>query len=275
MGIRVETMMKWRRVWGRKRLFSVLLLPMIFAAVASIGAQSCEQVRKGEVGTDACLACHDGRKAPDQSQFRTSFHLAVGCEACHGPGLLHVRAAGRAGAFIDNPGEMTGAELTALCGRCHAEESAAFGRSVHAKEDVMKCVQCHDIHGASLTTLPYKNNQLCLNCHAPHGFETDGAVEAHTFHPVDPEGTGASRCTTCHMPPSRRVNQDQGSHDHSFRTLAPITSSQAGVHPAPPNSCSGITGCHGDAASTAPLFNVDSPADNDALQAIYDDRYGS
>jgi hypothetical protein len=53
-----------------------------------------------------------------------------------------------------------------------------------------------------------------------------------------------------------------------------VESNLAGITPAPPNSCAGITGCHDGTVSTAPVYNVDNPADNDQLQIIFDARYG-
>ena len=49
--------------------------------------------------------------------------------------------------------------------------------------------------------LPAVDNSLCLRCHEAFGFATDEAISAHTHHSVDPAGSGASRCTACHMPP--------------------------------------------------------------------------
>ena len=108
-------------------------------------------------------------------------------------------------------------------------------------------------------------------------FPTVDDIVAHTFHLYDPAGTGASRCTPCHMPPLRREDQAEGPHLHTFEPIPPIRSNEAmeaGVFPAPPNSCSGIMGCHDGAVPTAPVFDVDNPNDNVILQIIYDQRYG-
>ena len=264
----------------RHRLPMALLAGISFVLVSSLGAQSCQQISKGEVGTTACLVCHDGQKAPDQSQFRDSAHMAIGCEACHGPGRNHVQAAGRGGLFIVNPGEFTDAEFLQLCGRCHGSETESFAKSVHAEKKAMLCLGCHDIHRVGVTSPSFEDNQLCLECHASSGLGNDKEITAHTYHPVDPENTGASRCATCHMVPLQRTDQGIGSgpHDHSFRPRPPITSNQAvaaGITPAPSNSCAGITGCHDGTVNTAPVFNVDKPSDNTLLQTIYSSRYGS
>ena len=92
-------------------------------------------------------------------------------------------------------------------------------------------------------------------------------------HPLDPEGSGSSRCTTCHMPPARRDHQDRAPHGHSMSTISPADSADAlaeGKTPTP-NSCAGITGCHdaGTPGSGTP-YDLDSIDDNDTLQAVYE-----
>ena len=36
-----------------------------------------------------------------------------------------------------------------------------------------------------------------------------------------------ARCTTCHMPPARRNNQDEAPHGHSMGTIVPADSADA------------------------------------------------
>ena len=239
-----------------------------------MGATGCERILRGEVGTLTCLACHDGQTAPDQRQFENSAHMAVGCEACHGPGYFHIRNGGRFGLFISKPD----AQDYQFCGRCHQSEAAGFAQSGHAREKAASCLDCHDVHSANRTRSSYLDNALCLGCHAPRGFDTSAAIEEHTFHAVDPAGTGASRCSACHMPPLQRLDQAEGPHGHSMIPLAPITSNEAaaaGVTPTPPNSCAGIAGCHDGSVITAPVFDVDNIALNEGLQAMFEARYGA
>jgi len=238
------------------------------AALVAAGLPGCQQ--PGYVGTDTCLTCHNGKLAVDKREYLESSHsfFEKGCEECHGPGGLHVRNGGRYGLFIKVPNEE-------VCANCHAGEVSGFKDSAHVRQDVLDCFDCHDPHSRQETVRPFTDNQLCLQCHTYSGLGTEADIMAHTFHPYDPTGTGASRCVTCHMVPGRREDQDAGLHFHNLVPVKPIESNLAGTTPAPPNTCAGITGCHDGTVSAAPVFNVDDPTVNDQLQALYDTRYGS
>lgn len=311
-----------------RRLTSVFLLTMSVLLAGCPGAPT-DPTR---VGTATCMACHDGRSGSDKREFHEGLHAAIDCEDCHGGGLAHVRAGGRGGLFIADPGlspfgatpalcaqchqdAVAGHALTAhasmreascndchdvhkrggmpfstpnrsrldnagfakLCGDCHESQTAEFMSSAHAKSDVATCASCHDAHVAETFVASPDDNTLCQQCHAGFflGLDSEEAVDFHTgdFHPVDPAGSGASRCVSCHMVPKDRERQDEGAHDHTFMTVPPEVSNQmiaAGLRPMP-NSCAGILGCHdaGTPGSGTP-FNVDLVEDNVRLQAIYE-----
>lgn len=240
------------------------------SVVLVLGAAGCKPLGLGYVGTDTCLACHNGKQAPDKREFIGGFHEALGCEECHGPGALHVRNGGRYALFVGD-----GGDTEALCEKCHPQTVADFRKSAHAQAGVLGCLECHDPHARQTTKRTYTDNQLCLQCHAYQGLGTEAAVREHTYHQYDPAGSGQSRCTLCHMVPEGRTNQDGGSHNHSLMPVRPIESNLAGTVPAPPNSCAGITGCHDGSIITSPVFDVDNPDTNERLQILYDTRYGS
>lgn len=251
------------RAWG------VCLL-----AAALFGLSGCPG-KPGEVGTQVCLQCHNGVLAPDRSEFPESAHAVVACETCHGPGYLHVRNGGRGGLLIQTP-ENSDAQY-GLCGRCHETETADHLESRHGSSGALNCADCHDVHGAARTAPAFANNSLCLTCHRHAGFATNAEIEAHTLHSVDPAGTGASRCSGCHMVPLQRFDQAEGVYSHTMVPVPPVASNEAaeaGVTPTPPNSCSGIEGCHDGTVRTAPVFDVDTPEHNEWLQIVYDARYG-
>lgn len=305
-----------------------------------MGVDGCRpsDLGPGEVGTNTCLACHDGRSATDHREFLSSPHQNIACESCHGPGLTHVRQGGRLGLFIDNPGRkpfdvrheacvkchdkedaagqnvvqgfLNSAHFTSnaatctdchnvhkkggmaissesparfgnenfalLCGKCHESTVAQFALSGHAQSDVATCASCHDLHGSSKFTQAPEDNRLCLQCHQSTelGFQTDADVQFHTgaFHPVDPAGSGASRCTGCHLPPLQAGGAT--GHDHTLFTIPPIASNEAveqGVQPAPPNSCAGVTGCHDAAIPGSGTTHDENDADSNVnLQALYE-----
>jgi predicted CXXCH cytochrome family protein len=244
----------------------------LLAVLASFALPGCPGGNAGYVGMDACLGCHDGRYAPDRTGVKENGHAEVGCEACHGPGYLHVRNGGRNGLFIGVPANYD------FCAKCHEEDANGFAESKHGVEGLFSCDECHDVHAPERTRASFKNNDLCLQCHVLRGFVSEAAIASHTLHDVDPEGTGASRCTSCHMPPLGRVDQARGPHSHSLWPIPPIASNEAaaaGVTPVPPNSCSGAAGCHDGSVATAPVFDVDNPDDNAVLQLLYDSRHGT
>ncbi len=251
---------------------------VVFVAVCSMGAQSCQSIAPGQqVGTKVCLECHNGDLAPDVTEFKGSPHMAVGCEACHGPGYLHVRNGGRGGLFIDGLTRYRIAGAQYFCNRCHKEEADTYVQSEHAKTIYVSCLTCHNVHSKKTLVKTDEDNALCLKCHGEEKFPDDAAISAHTFHDVDPEGTGASRCSFCHMPPLDRVKQFDGPRSHSMWPIPPIASNEAaaaGVSPVPPNSCTGMQGCHDGSVTTAPVFNVDDPHVNALVQILYNQRYG-
>jgi hypothetical protein len=145
------------------------------------------------------------------------------------------------------------------------------------------CYECHDVHneakhhireeieeedstGAPLTVATENdNNTLCLACHATHGdFEAipvewvadydnhiadiSPIVMAHTNHPYDPEGTGASRCSKCHMPKTAKSAVTYDIHSHSFEPIAPEKTKIFEM----PSSCA--VSCHMDAGLS---FGID------------------
>lgn len=287
---------------GVRGVISVVLC--LFVAGAVSGCPAREEA--GFVGNNTCLSCHNGFSAPDQRAFLASEHAQFDCESCHGPGLAHVRAAGRGGLFIDNPadqsfvrqytlcstcheeqvdgflqtahgelqtascivchdvhqpgglmldakqlGNFDNAIYEQLCTECHERQTADFNLSVHAVTNSANCGSCHDMHKTDAFSRDPVTNELCLQCHGSFllGFDTVEAIDFHTgpFMPVDPAGSGSSRCVKCHLPPLEQFQGEPVPHDHTLFTIPPLASNEAvamGVTPAPPNSCNGVMGCH-------------------------------
>lgn len=221
------------------------LLSVCFFALAG-----CPAENTAFVGTQVCLQCHDGVLAPDRADFLDSRHFAVGvdCEACHGPGFAHVRAGGRNGVFIDSLRNVPNAEAHLVCARCHESPTDGFIQSGHFTRDILSCMDCHNVHSTELS-MPQVDNSLCLQCHQFIEFPNDDAVDFHTFdfHPVDPAGSGASRCSNCHMPQLEQRDPRGGPRSHSLFTVPPQATLEAaarGDFPVMPNSCAGVAGCH-------------------------------
>jgi len=150
------------------------------------------------VGDKTCAECHGAiaRVFPSSAHARIRLEDPraaglTGCEACHGPGSLHVAGGGGRGKSIVNPGKNP-----AACFECHRPIEAEFRLPQHhpVLEDHMNCAQCHDPHGTDIFKPPNglamaRLNETCAACHReqtrPFVFE----------HPALREG-----CTVCHSP---------------------------------------------------------------------------
>lgn len=144
------------------------------------------------VGTESCDTCH-GEIVRD---FHTATHARltgdgdqeIGCEACHGPGSLHVESGGDRRLIVNarkNP---------QTCFQCHQDVRAQFNLPHHhpVVEGKMSCSSCHDPHKGGATrggTDALAMNDTCFQCHAtqrgPFVFEHEALRQG---------------CNTCHQP---------------------------------------------------------------------------
>jgi predicted CXXCH cytochrome family protein len=148
------------------------------------------------VGMDTCATCHE----KEVKNFKMAAHSRItiggdaervqgqGCEACHGPGSLHVDAGGGRGKFIINPKKNPEA-----CFACHLDKNASFSLPNRhpVKEGRMSCTDCHDPHGENIMKPKGMSvarvNDVCAKCHRE---QTRPFVYEHM---ALREG-----CTTCH-----------------------------------------------------------------------------
>lgn len=129
----------------------------------------------------------------------------VQCEACHGPGSLHVQSP-EAG-YISIDGSI------AFCGGCHGDAADAaalpvadgflagnrqWAEVLASPHDYFSCTVCHETHASVIHSNDGLRN-ACLNCH------TDLNMARHTGK-VLVQGNYAERlsCQSCHMPPVAR-----------------------------------------------------------------------
>jgi hypothetical protein len=89
---------------------------------AEVAAKMKIELKGSAASTDACVACHvtgfqlaGGYPAADST--KTAAVAMVECEACHGPGSLHVTAA-----MADKKKFINRAVTAAMCTQCHVSE---------------------------------------------------------------------------------------------------------------------------------------------------------
>jgi DmsE family decaheme c-type cytochrome len=172
------------------------------------------------LGNAKCVECHDDNVA----QFPKSAHAIYmqgsglpidkqGCEACHGPGALHIKEEG--GQVISYK-SLSPKEVSDACLRCHGDlmKKSHWQSEAHARADV-SCVSCHQIHPKGEQANPHSGDRnlvkkqvfaavkdsspllkadeptLCNQCHKAE--VSDFRKSSH--HPV-PEGR--LLCSDCH-----------------------------------------------------------------------------
>lgn len=255
--------------WGRKLLQSKKTLTatavgLVAGAAFLISCATIDRVVVAPpmiagaeyVGMDTCGTCHE----QEVKDFKLTQHSRIqmrvaegddveglGCEACHGPGSLHVEAGGGVGVAIVNPGENPEG-----CFQCHLETKAEFSlRHRHpVKEGKMSCTTCHNPHGEDIH-LPSgqfvaRVNDTCAQCHRdqarPRVFEheamREGCTACHNVHgSINPKmltERDNNLCLKCHAQVALPNTEGQtmiGKFDHSS-FLGRGTCFSAGCHTA-------------------------------------------
>lgn len=148
--------------------------------------------------TDNCLVCH---KSKNIKQFSASIHgkKKIGCEGCHQGGHASVRISKN--------------DVTAVCGKCHAENKMKFSNSIHL----------------TLTKSGNTNTPVCTDCHGSHQLITNK-------HSIESEG-----CLKCHLNEKLFPGQDKGSAKFVAEYKTSIHASVNGEKEA-----AGCTDCHGN-----------------------------
>jgi hypothetical protein len=156
----------------------------------------------------------------------------VRCEACHGPGSVHVaamRSGNARGSHIFNPGRLSTGRITAFCGSCHRTAADEQRLKIHGLENVrfqgyrlersacysaqdsrISCIACHDPHRRVVTAASYYDGK-CLACHARAG--------ASTAHEARPCPVATRNCVTCHMPQVAVPGAHYRFTDHFIRVV--------------------------------------------------------
>jgi len=225
----------------------------------------------------SCADCHSTNVHKNYDLATGTYHttfseIDVSCEACHGPGSLHVELAESHSLFWDRrygyglarlkePQNRTEIEA---CAKCHSRRNQIHAQ-YHPGQDLLDNYepallesglyhadgQILDevyVYGSFLQSRMYREDVRCTDCHDPHTSRlkregnrlctechTAGKYDTPAHHHHDVDSAGA-RCVECHMPKRTYMVVDPR-RDHSLRVPRPDLSVSLGT----PNACND---CH-------------------------------
>ncbi len=226
-----------------------------------------------------CADCHSTNLKrnfdPKTNRYHTTFsEIDVSCEACHGPGSLHVELANDKSLFWDRrygyglaklKGEDPEPQLQ-TCAPCHSRRGILdadfragdpycdhFQLELLRDDTYFADGQIKDevyVYGSFIQSRMYHKGIRCTDCHDPHslklkhpGNETCTSCHQHAAGKYDVPshhhhavGSEGAQCVNCHMPHRTYMDVDPR-RDHSLRVPRPDLSVRLGT----PNACSS---CH-------------------------------
>jgi len=149
------------------------------------------------LGTDVCLLCHQEiyeryqKTAHGWPKKAAAAQPAGGCEACHGPGSLHVEQPGDT-ALIYGFRELSPRQASAVCLSCHQQaKTFEWLASPHLLAGIA-CNACHAAHPDTQGDAAHAQGvALCLSCHP----EKRAAMVLPSRHPLR---EGKLSCAACH-----------------------------------------------------------------------------
>jgi tetratricopeptide (TPR) repeat protein len=226
-----------------------------------------------------CADCHSTNLQKNYDVASGRYHttwseIDVSCEACHGPGSLHVELAQSRALFWDRQRGYALAQLKVAsnvpqiqaCAPCHSrrrviapdytagcnyydyfQNEVLTPSAYHADGQILDEVYEYT---SFLESKMFHKNIKCSDCHDPHSAKlkhTGNAVctSCHQhpagkydgeIHHRHPMTSAGAQCVECHMPQATYMDVDPR-RDHSFRVPRPDLSVKLGT----PNAC---TRCH-------------------------------
>ena len=223
-----------------------------------------------------CADCHSTNLSrnfdPKTQQYHTTFsEMDVSCEACHGPGSIHIELANAKSLFWDRNYHYGLAQLKGTdtepqlqtCAPCHSRRGVlnqsfhggdlytdhynleTLGRDTYHVDGQIKDEVY--VYGSFIQSKMYHKGIRCTDCHDPHslqlkhpGNETCTSCHQHAAGKYDvpshhhhKPGTPGASCVNCHMPETTYMQVDPR-RDHSIRIPRPDLSVKLGT----PNACS-------------------------------------
>ena len=222
----------------------------------------------GPNGADMCLACHQSNqtvlaifktKHGVPSDPRSPFgHGQLQCEACHGPGGLHISGGGRGEPVVRFTADSAASVETqnGMCLECHAADVGFAWHGGPHDDNEVSCAGCHQAHTANDAVLRTSTQaEKCYDCHA---FRKSDSLKAYS-HPLR---EGKMACTDCHSPHGATTEQQlvrQSLNDTCFQCHAEKRGPYLWEHAPVAEDCSNCHNPHGSnhpgmLAKRAPLL---------------------
>jgi len=202
----------------------LLIFPLLAAKKSHVVDSFARYVQipgAAPVGSETCTTCH----TDVTNGFRHAYHAQQGveCEACHGPGSLHVQGGGDITKIISFS-HRSAIDANGVCLSCHVRDERLrnWVTGPHASNAV-RCTECHQTHTYAKSSAPkevsfnlmtpgrlgavenlvpetkvivqspWQANEACLKCHQTQR----GQMSLPYHHPLR---EGKVSCGDCHDP---------------------------------------------------------------------------
>lgn len=185
--------------------WAVLLLPLLifFSVDIALAAQQAEYI-----GSEMCLECHDTmldtlkRTQHINVTYSKDAAAVESCEACHGPGSLHMDDPEEKGSIRSFKLE-SAVEKSDACLTCHKQDARFkhFSSEKHLLAGET-CTSCHTIHQVKPNEKLINNtaDKMCLSCH----IEKEASFNLPYHHKVKED---RMTCWDCHEPHNTAVSE--------------------------------------------------------------------
>jgi Cytochrome c554 and c-prime len=220
---------------------SIQALDLTIGQPTTVPASLEEALGRRLSGTEAvdCFRCHAPSAVSEQKLRLENLVPGVTCEACHGPGEMHIAAVNSRdskGPQIFNPRTLDSVTLSQeFCGTCHRsfvqvmqmpaqggfqnvrfQPYRIFNSKGHNQFDSrISCIACHDPHDKLQHEASYYDSK-CLACHLSNPQQAKTETRTARACPA-----GTQKCATCHMPKIEIPGTHTGFTDHWIRIVKP------------------------------------------------------
>jgi DmsE family decaheme c-type cytochrome len=201
------------------------------AADKEAAVEKLRQTAFSKDGLNTCIGCHDeDNEYPVFPLFKTKHGVVAdartpladkGCESCHGPGSVHIKAkkSEKRGGSIVNFGKKAWTpvkEQNEKCLACHQTHTRIEWKGSTHEFNQLACASCHSVHVAKDPVLDRaEQSRVCYTCHKnqqakflqasrhPVREAQMSCSECHNVHGEDGTGllvktTSRDKCVACH-----------------------------------------------------------------------------